>query len=521
MRLHDFFDYCVRANPNFAFAAMGDQTVTYGEASKQVNRLANALASAGIKKGDRVAFLSKNSIEYALMYYADARSGVVPVPLNYRLVPKEWAFIINDSQAKMLLESPEYLEAVDGIRPELETTSQYVSVGGAASPGWTDLQEWVDAQPDSEPEVYISADDDLLQMYTSGTTGHPKGVVLTHRSVTANVIQTFPELTMPSGHRSLVAAPVYHLAAAFGAFSAVSQGGCLMIHEDFNPVEVVRALDEDKINWGVLVPARIQACLVAVPDVAQREYADLELLAYGGSPIAGETLAKSLEVFKCDFIQVYGMTELSPCITLLSAADHRRALNGKPELLLSGGRAVMGTDLRIVDEDDHPVPNGTMGEICGRGPQVMKGYWNLPEETAEAMRNGWMHTGDAGTLDDEGYLYVQDRVKDMIVSGGENVYPRVVEEVLFKHPAIADAAVIGVPDQRLGETVKAVVQLREGMSATEDELIEHCRGEIGGFQLPKTVDFIDTLPRNALGKVLKRELREPYWDGQARRVAGS
>tara|TARA_B100000809_G_scaffold134487_1_gene132169 strand:- start:585 stop:1469 length:885 start_codon:yes stop_codon:yes gene_type:complete len=294
-----------------------------------------------------------------------------------------------------------------------------------------------------------------------------------------------------------------------------------MIHEDFNPVEVVRALDEDKINWGVLVPARIQACLVAVPDVAQREYADLELLAYGGSPIAGETLAKSLEVFKCDFIQVYGMTELSPCITLLSAADHRRALNGKPELLLSGGRAVMGMDLRIVDEDDHPVPNGTMGEICGRGPQVMKGYWNLPEETAEAMRNGWMHTGDAGTLDDEGYLYVQDRVKDMIVSGGENVYPRVVEEVLFKHPAIADAAVIGVPDQRLGETVKAVVQLREGMSATEDELIEHCRGEIGGFQLPKTVDFIDTLPRNALGKVLKRELREPYWDGQARRVAGS
>ena len=423
MRLHDFFDYHVRERPESEFAVMDGRVVTYGEASKQINRLANAFASAGIKKGDRVAFLSKNSIEYVLRFYAGARSGVVPVPLNYRLVPQEWAFIINDSQAKMLLVSPEYLEAVDGVRPELETASQYVCVGGAASPGWTDFQEWVGAQPDSEPEAYISADDDLLQMYTSGTTGRPKGVVLTHGSVTANVIQTFPELTMSQGHRSLVAAPLYHLVAAFGAFSAVSQGGCLMIHEDFNPVEMVRALDEDKINWGLLVPAMIQACLVAVPDVAQREYADLELLAYGGSPIAEETLAKGLEVFKRDFAQAYGMTELSPCATILSATDHRRAFDGKPELLLSGGRAVMGTDLRIVDEDDNPLPNGTMGEICVRGPQVMKEYWNLPEETAEAMRNGWMHTGDAGTLDDEGYLYVQDRVKDMIVSGGENVYP--------------------------------------------------------------------------------------------------
>ncbi len=196
MRLHDFFNYHVRENPNSAFAAMGDPTLTYGEASKQINRLANAFASSGIKKGDRVAFLSKNSIEYALMYYAGARSGVVPVPLNYRLVPRKWAFIINDSRAKMLIASPEYLEAVDGVRPELETTSKYVSVRGAASPGWTDFKEWIGAQPESAPEEYISADDDLLQMYTSGTTGQPKGVALTHGSVTANLVQTFSELTM-------------------------------------------------------------------------------------------------------------------------------------------------------------------------------------------------------------------------------------------------------------------------------------------------------------------------------------
>ena len=292
----------------------------------------------------------------------------------------------------------------------------------------------------------------------------------------------------------------------------------MYIQQDFEPSEVVRALSEEQIAGAQLVPAMIQACLVRVPDVAERRYDALKTVLYGASPIAEQTLRRAMEVFKCDFAQRYGMTELSALATPLSPSDHRRAVDGNPELLLSAGRAVLGTEIRIVDEDDSRVPNGTMGEIIVRGPQVMKGYWNLPEETAEALRGGWMHTGDAGVTDDQGYLYVQDRVKDMIVSGGENVYPRVVEDVLFAHPAVADCAVIGVPDEQWGETVKAIVVLRPNASARPLEIIQHVRREIADFKAPRSVDFVDTLPRTPSGKIKKAVLREPYWKERERQV---
>ncbi len=521
MRLHDFFDYHVRESPDADFAMQVDRRISYREASDEVNKLASAFLSAGIHPGDRVAVLSKNSIEYVILYFGASKAGVVPVPLNYRLAPPEWAYIVNDSQAKMLIASAEYLEAADNIRGELETVGQFVGIGGPGASGWNDYRVWVDNQATSPPQHDITSDQDLLQMYTSGTTGRPKGAVLTHNNVTTNLLQTSPSIELNRGDRLLIVAPLYHLAAAFCSFCAASRGACMYLQEEFDPFEVVRALSEEKIKWSLLVPAMIQACLVNVPDVAQRSYKDLNCIGYGASPIAEETLRRAMDVFKCDFMQAYGMTELAPCATILSPVDHLRGLESKPELLLSAGRAIPGTEVRIVDEDDHPLPNGTMGELVVRGPQVMKGYWNLPEETAEAVRGGWMHTGDAGTMDEEGYVYLQDRVKDMIVSGGENVYPRVVEEVLFKHPAIADAAVIGVPDEQWGESVKAVVVLREGVSATPEEIMDFCRGQLGGFELPRSVDLVAGLPRGAAGKVLKRELREPYWEGRGRRVAGA
>jgi fatty-acyl-CoA synthase len=359
---------------------------------------------------------------------------------------------------------------------------------------------------------------DLYQMYTSGTTGRPKGAVLPHASVCANITQTSMAFTNEPGERALVVAPLYHAAAGLFSFVAVKTGGTLYLQEDFNPPEVVRALSEERIAVALLIPVMIQFCMLAVPDAAERRYDDLRLILYGASAIPEQTLREAVKTFRCDFIQAYGMTEVTAVATGLLAEDHARALRDKPELLASAGRPILGTEVRVVDENDRSVPNGTVGEILVRGPQLMRGYWSLPDATRDTLRNGWMHTGDAGSLDDEGYLYVQDRVKDMIVSGGENVYPREIEDVLHRHEAVADAAAIGVPDETWGEAVKAIVVLRDGASATAEEIIEFCRGSLAGYKRPRSVDFVDALPRNPTGKILKRELREPYWEGRKRHI---
>lgn len=522
MRLFDFLDYRAREQSEAEFAIQGGQRMTYRQAQMESNRMANALVRSGLRIGDRMAILSKNSLAYMLLYFAASKAGVVPVPLNYRLAPAEWRYILNDSGARMIFAAGDYPDAINSIRAELTSVERFVTLDAGEAPGWESFHQWSADQPDAPPERLVTPEHDLFQLYTSGTTGYPKGAVLTHRAVTTHLAQIGLVHEMHRGERMLVVAPIFHVAGLnAGAFPCLAAGGCLYIMADFQPVEVVRVLSEEHIGVAILVPAMIQACLNAVPDIAQRPYADLRLIHYGASPIAEATLRRAIEAFKCEFSQGYGMTEMSAAIALLSWADHQRALREKPGLLLAAGRPILGTEVRVVDADDRPVPNGTIGEVLARGPQMMQGYWQQPEATAEALRGGWMHTGDAGILDEEGYLYIQDRVKDMVVSGGENIYPRIVEEVLFKHPAIAEAAVIGVPDTQWGETVKAIVVLRTGMEATADDILEFCRGKLGGFERPRSVDFVESLPRTPSGKVLKRILREPYWTGQARRVAGA
>ena len=515
IRIHDPLDYWARLQPDAEFIVMGGQVRTYRQALDTVDRLAGALAR-DLESGQRVAILSRNSVEMLLLYYAASKAGVVPVPLNYRLAVPELAYILNDCGASVMLAASEYVEAVDDLRPQCPALRHAVVIGAEAPDGWSPWARWL-ADPLGESVAIERRHDEAMQIYTSGTTGRPKGAVLTHSGL-ANLLHQW-RICFPfsPNRRMLIVAPLYHVGGTFHSMHAIGHGGSVMLYTDFDAGEVVRALDEDDVDTAFLVPAMIQSCL-AVEGVEQRKFTNFRQLSYGASPISEATLRRALEIWGCDFVQAFGMTEC-PCITYLSAADHRRALAGAPHLLESTGRAGPGSDVKIIDEDGRDVPPRQVGEILGRGPQLMQGYWNLPEATADALAGGWMHTGDAGMLDDEGFLFVKDRIKDMIVSGAENIYPREIEEVLLAHPAIVDAAVIGVPSDKWGETPLAFVVVKPGVEVTFAELEDFCRDKLASYKRPRAFEVVDEVPRNPSGKVLKRVLREPYWAGRSRAVS--
>ena len=517
--LQDIFDWLATQDPDAEVARdTTGNVLSRQQLQSRANRIANALIGLGLTRGDRVAVLAKNCLDYPALYLGTAKAGIALVPLNYRLAPGEWTYIVNNAEAKLLIARTEYVAAIDAIRDELKTVEHFVALDTEAPHGWRGFDQWFDGQSDVAPAIDLSSDDDVIQMYTSGTTGLPKGVLLTHGCVTANLIQMLLISETP-GVRMQVVAPFYHAGATMSSLVALISGGSLYVHEDFIPNDVVRVLDEEGIGITFLVPAMIQALLVFVPDVRDRSYEQLQMISYGASPISEETLREAMQVFGCNFGQGFGQTESSAMLTYLSSGDHRRALSGeKPELLRSAGRAGPGTQIKIVDEDGKELPPGEVGEVIGKGPQLMRGYWKMTDATAKTLRDGWLYTGDAGYLDDEGYLYISDRIKDMIVSGGENVYPAEIEQVLFQHPAIADVAVIGIPDDTWGEAVHAVVQLRPDQSASADDIIAFCRDRLAGYKRPRSVEFIEQIPRNASMKVLKKDLRAPHWEGRDRAV---
>ena len=518
MRLHDMLEYHSTDQPDAIALRDGTDSMTFGELQASAESFANALVHAGIGAGDRYAVLAANCFEFFTCYLGAAKIGAVTVPLNQRLAPPEWAYIVNDSASRLVVARNELVAALDTVRDELPTVGPCIALG-VDHDGWDRWDDWLAAAPD-RPLGWdeIGGSDPAVQMYTSGTTGRPKGAILSHGSLVAAMVQSLVPLTEGSRGCTHIVAPLSHIGSALAGMLNLFAGGSVYVQEEFDMNEVVRILDEEGVNRTMLVPAMIQALLVFVPDVADREYAELDQIGYGASPIAAETLRQAIDVFGCEFVQGFGQTESSGGVTLLTRADHRRAMAGDEHLLRSAGRAVFGTEVRVVDEDGNDCAVGEVGEIIARGDQLMNGYWNLPEATAEALRDGWLHLGDAGTFDDEGYLYVKDRIKDMVVSGGENVYPAEVEQVLFEHEAVADAAVIGVPDEKWGEAVKACVVLKADTEASEDDLIAFCKTRIAGFKVPKSVDFLAELPRNASMKVLKTELREPYWQGHERSV---
>jgi fatty-acyl-CoA synthase len=515
IRVHDPLDYWARLQPDAEFVVMEGNTYTYAQAVHTIDRMAGALAR-DLEPGQRVAILSRNSVEMLLLYYAASKAGVVPVPLNYRLAPPELEYILDDSTATVVLSSVEYASVIEQLRLRCSQVRKVVVVGDVDLPGWTTWREWL-AAPIEQRIAAARRRDEVMQIYTSGTTGRPKGAVLTQTGLSNLLHQWRICFPYSPNRRLLVVAPLYHVGGTFHSMHSIGHGGSVLLYTDFNAEEVVRALDEDDVDTAFLVPAMIQSCL-AVDGMEKRQYRSFRMLSYGASPISEPTLRKALDVWGCDFVQGFGMTEC-PNITYLSAADHRRALAGEPHLLESTGKAGPGSDLKIVGPDGAELPAGEVGEILGRGPQLMSGYWNLPEATAEALAGGWMHTGDAGCVDDDGYLYVKDRIKDMIVSGGENIYPREIETVLLTHPSVADAAVVGVPNEKWGESPLAFVVPKPGAGVGADELESFCRDRLAGYKRPRAFEFVDEIPRNPSGKILKRVLREPYWAGTTRGVS--
>lgn len=518
MLLHNCLDYWVAKQPLAEFAAHADRRVTYEQAQATVSRIANAMLASGFRPGDRVAVVSRNSIELVLLCFGAARVGVVTVPVNHQLAASQWAAIAGDAQASGVVAALEFIDGIESVRDMLGSVRKWIALDARIPPhGWTTFDEWLTAAPAATPKVSIEPGDDLLQIYTSGTTGTPKGVVLTHRAVMANIDQINRVLECRPKERSLVVLPMFHAAILPTTMAPLVHGGSIYILPRFDPLKVIEALDSEHISVATLVPTMIRSCVDQASDTAA-PHRRLRALYYGASPIDPQLLRQAMKTFACDFIQSYGMTEASQAATFLAPADHRTALQGKEPLLLSAGRPAHGTDIKIVGENGEALPYGKPGEIVIRGPQIMSRYWNRPAETEAVLRDGWLRSGDIGVMDKNGYLYVQDRLKDIIISGGENVSPKLVEDALYRHPAVKEAAVIGVPDNKWGEAVKGLVVLWPGASCTEIELVEHCRHGLSNAERPRSIEFVAALPLSSTGKVLKRVLREPYWEGKPKRV---
>src|SRR5882757_10462827 len=492
-------------------------TTTFAEFNIKTNRVGNGLKALGVKPHERIAYLGKNSDLYFELLLGAIKANVVMAPVNWRLAAPEIAFIVEDCKAAVLFVGPEFVEQVRGIQAQLPSVRTFIALEGGAA-DWLDFAAWRDAQSGDDPKVPIDDRDIAIQLYTSGTTGKPKGAMLSHANFLSLVRAGGAE--RPDWNKwsnddvSLVAMPVFHIGGSGWGVLGLYHGAKGVIAREFDPTKVLDFFEKSGITKLFMVPAAMQF-VVRLPRAREVDFSKLKYMLYGASPIPAALLKECIEVFKCGFVQMYGMTETTGTIVALPPEDHVEGL----DRMRSAGKALPGVELAILDADGNRLPLGEVGEIATRSGSNMAGYWNLPEATAKTLgTDGWLRTGDAGYMDKDGYLYIHDRIKDMIISGGENIYPAEVESAICDHPDVAEAAVIGVPDQKWGEAVKAIVVMKPGKQATATDIINFTRERIAGFKTPKSVDFIEALPRNPSGKILRRNLRDPYWAGKDRHV---
>jgi acyl-CoA synthetase (AMP-forming)/AMP-acid ligase II len=506
--LHHCLDYWASRFPDNIFTkADRGEGISYADADAIARQVAAGLAARGLGPGDRIGVLSRNSIYMPLAVFGSSMAGCTVVPLNPRLTAPELRYIVADAEAKVLFAGPELVETINAVRSELPTVRAFVTPAESAPAGWTTWAEWLQEADAPFAQRQISQETAAFQIYTSGTTGRPKGAVMSHRGL-ANYLYRWQVqgLRLDSGDVFFLPMPIT-LAAGFNCALNSWTCGATVTLAEFEPGRVSEALDEGAAAT-CMSPTMIRRCIDA-PGAADRSYSALQWIQYGAAPIPAEVLAKAVRVLGCDFYQGFGQTE-APSITMLTPEEHRQAVAGDEKLLGSVGRVQLGVDLALLGPEGNQVPTGQIGEVCVRGPAVMNGYWKDKEGTANLAAGGWHRTRDLGYFDDDGYLFVVDRVDDMMITGGYNVYPREVEVVLEQSADVAQVAVFGVPSEEWGEEICAAVILAAGSHATDETLVAQCRGHLAGYKIPRRFLKLDELPMNANGKILKRVLREMY-----------
>jgi len=512
MNLVDVLLNNVRRYPGKMALVCGDTRLTYQAFNERCNRLTHVLSRFGLGKGDHFALFSKNCHRHFEMFFAAAKTGTALVPLNYRLSARELAYIINDSESKILFFAKEYAPMVEIIQKELKRVKSYVCTDDSII-GISSYEELLSHSDPSEPDSASIVEEDVVTiLYTSGTTGYPKGAMISHRNRVMDMIQQVVDFEyIEPDDTHLIVGPLYHVGALANSHAHFYMGCTMVVLDQFNPQRIFELIEKEKLRslWGA--PTMIQM-LIDFPEAEKFDRSSLKTISYAGSPMPVEILKKAIRFFGENlFLQFYGMTETGPTITRLRRKDHvLQGTEKQLKRLSSAGVESQHVHVRIVDHEGMDLPPNKVGEIVVKSDGIMQGYWKKPEETEQAIKKGWFYTGDMGYMDEDRYVYIVDRKKDMIISGGENVYSAEVENTLYMHPAVSEAAAIGVPDKKWGETVKAIVVLKPGIHATEEEIIDHCKKNLASYKKPTSVEFEAELPKSSSGKVLKWRLRELY-----------
>ncbi len=484
--------------------------LTHAQYNAAVNKIIHALLKMGVKKGETIGLLAWNCVEAAVIYGVAMKGGFIASPFNPRLTADELEYLIRYSETETLFVGPELVDTVNELRPRLPGIRNYIILEESADK-MVAYQQLLDSNPDEEPEINVGENDPIGIIYTSGTTGVPRGALYTNSCFISDCSTFALDVNVQRIDKHLQVTPQFHIAGNTWLRTFLYAGACTVIHKFFKPAEVLKTIQEEKITHMNIVPTQLVAML-NVPDFDQFDLSSMKLIWYGASPMPMEVLKKGLKIFGNVFGQGYGQSESGPAITHMPKEDHAvvNIPGADQKHLISAGKPDIGVQVRIVDKDGNDSAMGVVGEIAVKSKHIMVGYWQKPEDTKKTIIDGWLHTGDMGYFDEKGYIYIADRKKDMIITGGENVFPREVEEVLYQHPAVLEAAVIGIPDPYWVEKVHAVIVPKKEKIITAEEIMAFCKQRIAGYKTPKSIEIVASLPKNAAGKIVKKELRAKY-----------